>query len=171
VSAINIKKVSLATILIALGVVLASFLWFPVLDSKAFPGQHLINVVGAVLLGPLWAAFIALCIGLIRMSLGLGTIFSMPGGIPGGVVVGLFYLLLRRYLGRYADLAALTEPLGTIFIGGTLAVYIFAPIVGRTMLLIPVWIGWALSSVSGAIIGFVVLEVLRAAGLTQEIFK
>jgi len=168
--AVNIKQVSLATMLIALGVVISPFLWFPILASKAFPGQHIVNAVAGVLLGPLWAAFIALCIGLIRMSLGIGTIFSMPGGIPGALVVGLFHWLLRRSRVRQLELAALTEPIGTIFIGGTLAVYLVAPLVARDMLLIPVWIGWSLSSVPGAVVGFLILEALRAAGFTRETF-
>ena len=167
---LNIRQVSLATVLIALGVAVSPFLWFPILASKAFPGQHIVNAVAGVLLGPFWAAFIALCIGLIRMSLGIGTIFSMPGGIPGALVVGLFHLLLRRSGVRRLELAALTEPLGTVLVGGTLAVYLVAPLVGRDMLLIPVWIGWSLSSVPGAVLGFIILEALRAAGYTRKTF-
>jgi len=170
-STINNKKISLATVLTALGIVLASFLWFYVLDTMASPGQHLINAMAGVLLGPLWAAFIAFEIGIIRMSLGWGTIFSIPGGIPGGVVVGLFYWLLRKYAGRYAELAAFTEPIGTIFIGGTLAVYLFAPLQGKSWLLIPIWIGWSLSCIPGAVAGFIILRILRAAGFTRETFS
>ena len=169
--AINIRRVSLATVLIALGVVISPFLWFPILASKAFPGQHIVNAVAGVLLGPFWAAFIAICIGLIRMSLGIGTIFSMPGGIPGALVVGLFHWLLRRSGVRQLELAALTEPIGTILIGGTLAVYLVAPLLGRNMLLIPVWIGWSISCVPGAVVGFIILEALRAAGFTRETFS
>lgn len=170
-SAVNIKEVSLATVLIALGVIIAPLIHFPVFGSEAYPGQHMINAVAGVLLGPLWGAFMAICIGLIRMSLGIGTIFSMPGGIPGAVVVGLFAWLLRRTVGRYEELAALTEPIGTIFIGATLAVYFVAPLVGREMILIPVWIGWSISCIPGAIFGFVILEALRLAGFTSETFR
>ena len=157
----KIKQVSLATVLIALGVAIAPVLWFPVLDSKAYPGQHLINVLAGVLLGPHWAVFIALCIGTIRMSLGIGTIFSIPGGVFGGVVVGLSYWLLRKTGINYPEIAALTEPIGTIFIGGTTAVYIFAPLTGREMLLVPIWMGWSLSSILGAIFGFIILVTTR----------
>jgi energy coupling factor transporter S component ThiW len=168
---VNVKQISLAAVLIALGVVLATFLWFPVLDSKAYPGQHMINGLAGVLLGPVWAGFIAFCIGIIRMVLGYGTIFSMPGGIPGAVVVGLFHLLLKRWGQKYQALAALTEPFGTIFIGGTLAVYIVAPLVNREMLLIPVWLGWAVSCIPGAIISLTILETLRRTGLIERIVE
>jgi energy coupling factor transporter S component ThiW len=161
----------LVTVLIALGVVISPFLWFPILASKAYPGQHIVNAVAGVLLGPLWAAFIAICIGLIRMSLGIGTIFSMPGGIPGALVVGLSHWLLRRSGVRQLELAALTEPIGTIFIGGTLAVYLVTPLVGGEMLLIPVWIGWSISCIPGAVVGFIILEALKATGFTRETFS
>jgi len=167
----NIKQIALATFLIALGVVIAPFLWFPVLASKAFPGQHMINAIAGVLLGPLWAAVIALCIGLVRMSLGIGTIFSIPGGIPGGVIVGLSYWVLKRLGVKHRELAALTEPIGTIPIGGTLAVYIFAPLIGREMILIPVWMLWSLSCLPGAVIGLLILEALRVAGFTRQSFR
>jgi len=168
---VNVKQVSLATVLIALGVVIATFLSFPVLDSKAYPGQHLINGLAGVLLGPVWAAFIAFCIGIIRMGLGVGTIFSMPGGIPGGVVVGLFYMLLKRMGKKHLELTALTEPLGTIFIGGTLAVYLVAPLYNREMFLIPVWLGWSLSCIPGAIFSVIILETLRRTGLIERILE
>jgi energy coupling factor transporter S component ThiW len=159
------KKISLTALLIALGVVISPLIWFPILDSKAFPGQHIINSIAGVLLGPIWAAFIAFCIGIIRMSLGVGTIFSMPGGIPGGVIVGLFYRFFKHRGFKRPDLSAITEPIGTVLIGGTLAVYLFAPYVGRQMVLIPVWMGWSLSSIPGCILGFIILKSIRGLGI------
>lgn len=167
---VNVKQVSLGAILIALGVVIAPLLWFPVLDSKAFPGQHIINGLSGVLLGPFWAALIAFFIGVIRMSLGIGTIFSMPGGIPGGIIVGLSYWFLKKLGIRYSELASLTEPFGTLFIGGTLAVYIFAPLTNREMFLIPVWIGWSFSCIPGAFLSFGILEILKRSGYHWEKF-
>lgn len=171
VDIVNIKQVSLATVLIALGVVIAPLLWFPVLESKAFPGQHLINGLAGVLLGPVWAAFIALIIGGIRMGLGIGSIFSIPGGIPGGVIVGVFHILLKRMGKKHLELTSLTEPLGTIFIGGTLAVYIFAPLQNIEMFLVPVWIGWSFSCIPGAIFSFIILETLRRTGFIERILE
>jgi energy coupling factor transporter S component ThiW len=170
-SAFNVRRASFAAVLIALGVVISPLLWFPILNSKAFPGQHILNAVAGVLLGPLWAAFIAFCVGIIRMNLGIGTIFSMPGGIPGALVVGFAHWLLESKHVAQGELASLTEPLGTVLIGGSIAVYVVAPIVGRNMILIPVWIGWAISSIPGAIVGFLILQGLRAAGVTKEIFR
>ena len=170
-SRLNNQKISLATVLIAMGVVHAPFLWFYVFGSKAFPGQHMVNAIAGVLLGPFWAAFIAFCIGVVRMALCIGTIFSLPGGIPGGVVVGLFAWILNRTIGKHQEIAALTEPIGTIFIGATIAVYFVAPQQGLKWSLIPIWIGWSFSTIPGAIAGFLILETLKLTGFTREIFN
>jgi len=168
---VSVKKISLAAVLIALGVIIASFLKFPISGSIASPGQHMINGLAGVLLGPVWAAIIAICIGSIRIMLSIGTIFSMPGGIPGAVVVSLFHLLMKRWGQKYRAFAALTEPIGTLLIGLPLAVYIFAPLQNIPMALITVLFGWALSCFSGAIISFVILETLRRTGLIERIVE
>ena len=175
---IRIKKAALASLFAALGVVIAPWLWFPVLGSKAYPGQHLMNAIAGILIGPWWAALAALATGLVRIALGVGTIYAMPGGIPGAVVVGLCYELFRRIgdrmeaLGIPKEIAALLEPVGTVFVGGTIALYLVAPAIGdaRTMgrPLLILWSGWALSSVPGSILGFLILLGLRRAGITRE---
>ncbi len=166
----SLRKVAIASLLAAVGVVIAPFVWFPFLATKAYPGQHMINAITGVLLGPLWAALVAVIVGVIRMSLGIGTIYSIPGGVPGALIVGIFaYLLEKVQLKR--ELAAFTEPIGTIFVGATIAVYIFAPWLGHERMigaLLPIYGAWALSCVPGAILGFLVLEGLRHAGITRE---
>ncbi len=168
---VRVKKAVLASVFAALGVVIAPWLWFPVLGSKAYPGQHLMNAIAGVLIGPWWAALAALITGLVRMSLGVGTIYAMPGGIPGALVVGLCRDLLRRTgLRDREEVAALLEPVGTVLIGGTLALYLVAPAIGdvRTLgkPLLILWSGWALSSVPGSTLGFLVLLALKRAGIT-----
>ncbi len=166
-----VKEISLASCLTALGVVIAPFLWFPFLYTKCYPGQHLINVLSGILLGPHWAALIATIIGIIRNSLGIGTIYAFPGGIPGGVIVGLFRILFEK-MKINKKIAALTEPLGTVFIGGTLSVYVVAPLVGHVHMigaLIPIWFAFGVSSVVGSIMGFITIEVLDRVGLLSKI--
>lgn len=46
-----------------------------------------------------------------------------------------------------------------------------APLAGRDTLLIPVWIGWSLSSVPGAVMGFIIPGALRAVGFTRKTFS
>jgi energy coupling factor transporter S component ThiW len=180
------KKIALASLLSALGVVISP-LWFEWLGSKAFPGQHFINVLSGVMLGPLWGAAVAVIIGTVRIALGMGTIFAYPGGIPGAVLVGLAYIVLSRMTSSRARFAAaLAEPFGTVLIGGTIALAVVAPYVGpsigpaATMLknvqtlgwfpaLLILWGGWALSSVAGALAGFIFLTALDRYGVLEWI--
>jgi energy coupling factor transporter S component ThiW len=123
------KKIALASLLSALGVVISP-LWFEWLGFKSFPGQHFINVLSGVMLGPLWGAVVAVIIGTVRIALGMGTIFAYPGGIPGAVHVGLAYIVLSRMTSSRARFAAaLAEPFGTVLIGGTIALAVVAPYV------------------------------------------
>jgi len=160
------NKIVLSAILIALGVTIAPFLYIPFLTTKAYPGQHMVNAIAGVLLGPLWAALIATVIGVIRNAMGVGTIYAFPGGIPGGVIVGIFAYIIKRVKPEAVDYAALTEPIGTVLIGGTLSVYMVAPLIGDLKVagaLIPIWVLFALSSIPGSVFGLIILKVLRIA--------
>jgi energy coupling factor transporter S component ThiW len=176
------KRISLFIVIVSLGIIIAPLLWFPFFTTKAYPGQHLINALAGVMLGPWWAAAAAILIGIVRNILGIGTIYAFPGGIPGGVVVGLVYLVTRRSKRpaiRY--LAALAEPIGTVLIGGTLSLAVIAPIIGDPRLLgaveqyglwrfLPVfWSGWALSSIPGSVAGYLVLLALDRIGVMSRI--
>ncbi len=176
------KRISLFIVIVSLGIIIAPLLWFPFFTTKAYPGQHLINALAGVMLGPWWAAAAAILIGIVRNILGIGTIYAFPGGIPGGVVVGLVYLVTRRSKRpaiRY--LAALAEPIGTVLIGGTLSLAVIAPIIGDPRLLgaveqyglwrfLPVfWSGWALSSIPGSVAGYLVLLALDRIGVMSRV--
>ncbi len=180
------RKVALAATFSTLGVVLAPFFWFPFLGTKAYPGQHLINSLTGIMLGPWWAALVAIIVGFIRNALGVGTIFAFPGGIPGAIVVGLTYMITSQIKIRYLKyVAALFEPIGTVFIGGTISLFMVAPWaasylkpaqdmllrmqeLGTFTALLTLWSGWAISSVIGSIIGFMVLIALERFGVLSE---
>ncbi len=168
------RKVVVVGVLSALGVIISPYFWFPVLASKAYPGQHMLNAVAGVLLGPWWASLIAIIVGTIRIMLGVGTIYAYPGGIPGAFVVGLVAQALKRLAkGKWVELAAFTEPVGTVLIGATISVYIFAPALGHAKMawaLIPVWFSWSLSSVPGCVIGYLVLMSLKKVGIDWRYF-
>ena len=48
----QVKKLTSAALLIAIGTLSAHLIYIPAGVSKCFPVQHAINVLGAVLLGP-----------------------------------------------------------------------------------------------------------------------
>jgi len=175
------QKVAQTAIFTALGIVFAHLFYFPFLGTLAFPGQHLVNATAGVILGPWWAALIAVLVGMYRNALGIGTIFAFPGGIPGALVVGGVYWLLRRRLSRRVSLvASLFEPVGTVLIGATLSLLVVAPMIGDVKklgliqqfgvagALLQFYWGWAISSVVGAVAGYLVLLGLDRFGLVKR---
>ncbi len=164
-------KITLSSFFIALGFVL-SLVSFPIGPTRIFPFQHMINAIVAILLGPFYAAAVALGIGTLRIAAGTGTLFAYPGGMPGGFVVGLVYWYLWHH-----DESALTEPLGTA-IGGILSALAVAPFIGAGPL--PAMFGittqWELfvisfwfASIPGSIMGYVVVKALRKIGVFERL--
>jgi energy coupling factor transporter S component ThiW len=115
--------------------------------------------VAGVLLGPWGAAGSALVMETLRVSIGTGSLFAFPGSPFGAIAVGLAYGLLRR------GEAALFEPLGTVFVGATLGALLISPVLGEAAGgLLALMVAFALSSIPGAIIGYLVLKALRRTG-------
>lgn len=152
------RKLVLAAIFAALGVFLSSFA-LPVVGARVFPFQHAINAVAGVVLGPWWAAGSALVTATVRVSIGTGSLFAFPGSPFGALAVGLAYRLLRR------DEAALFEPVGTVLVGATLGALLISPFIGEAAGgLLALMVAFALSSIPGAIIGYLGLKALRRTG-------
>ena len=59
------RKLTLAGILVAVAV-LGGLFSFPVLGSRCAPVQHLVNILAAVFLGPVWAVGVAFAASLLR---------------------------------------------------------------------------------------------------------
>ena len=84
------RKLALAGILCALAI-LGSFLSIPVLGSKVAPVQHIVNVLGAVILGPWYALGIAFVSSVLRNLLAIVTLMAFPGSMFGAFLAGLGY--------------------------------------------------------------------------------
>ena len=74
---INIKKIAVSGMLVALAVALSGFS-IPIGASRCFPVQHLCNVVAGVLLGPVYGVGMAFCTSLIRNLMGTGSLLAFP---------------------------------------------------------------------------------------------
>jgi energy coupling factor transporter S component ThiW len=160
------KDVSKAVILVAMAVALSPF-FIPVGISKCFPAQHMINVIAAVMLGPLYAVAIALAAAIIRNILGLGTLLAFPGGMIGALIAGIFYKSTRNIY-----VAGLGEIFGTGIIGSLAAVYIVGPILlGKTMAMGALMIAFSISTIGGSIIGVVALHLLKRGSVWQPASK
>ena len=152
------RKLALAALFAALAVLLSLFA-VPVGGARILPFQHAINAVAGVLLGPWWAAGSALVAATLRFSFGIGTLYAFPGSPFGALVVGIVYKLWRR------DEAALFEPVGTVLIGAPLGALLISPFLeGATAGVLALAILFALSSIPGAIAGYLLLKALRRAG-------
>jgi energy coupling factor transporter S component ThiW len=158
-SASTTKRIALGGVLTALTVSLSTF-YIPLGTTKCFPAQHMVNGIAGVLLGPWYAAAMAVATGTIRNILGLGTLYAFPGGIPGALVVGF----VHRYFLKN-DAAALSEPLGTVAVGATLSALVLAPMQGQSLTLYFFWAAFAASSIPGSFLGYLVLKALRRLGL------
>jgi energy coupling factor transporter S component ThiW len=151
---IRVQRLVLTSLFAALAVLLSG-IHFPMGPAKVFPFQHMVNALAGVLVGPWYGALAALIAGIVRNSLGTGTLFAFPGGIPGAIVVGLVY----RWSGK--DWAPLTEPLGTGVIGVGLVVLILGPFMGREFAFAFFFTAFMVSSIPGSAIGYFLLRTLR----------
>ena len=166
------KKVATAAIFVAIGVVLSylnPFAYFPILGTKINPFAHIVNSITGVLIGLTFSCITALGIASLRFPLGIGTIHAFHGGMSGALVVGTVAYILQKKKPKYISLAALTEPLGTIFIGGTIA-NLIAPIGTFVEGLSFYWGLFAASCIPGCLIGFLILGILQKAGISWEDF-
>lgn len=154
------REVARAVILVAVAVALSPF-FIPVGISKCFPAQHMVNVLSAVMLGPVYAVVVATIASILRNILGLGTLLAFPGSIFGAFLAGLAYRLTRS-----SYMAGLGEVVGTGIVGSLVSVWLVAPmLMGKTMALSTLMIAFAVSSLGGAILGLVVLQLLRKGGV------
>ena len=157
----HLRRLVLAAMFAALATLLGS-LSIPVGPAKVAPFQHTINAIAGIWLGPWYAAGAALVTAFLRHSLGWGTLFAFPGSPFGALVVGYAYRIIRN------DAAALCEPIGTGPIGATIAAVFFQPLVGSHHTLWWFQIAFLSSSIPGAILGYVVVRVLRRVPAASE---
>lgn len=157
------RQVAQAVILAAIGVALAPFISIPIGIAKIFPGQHFVNVLAAILLGPWWAVAIAAIIGIIRNAMGVGTLLAFPGGMIGAFLAGYAYRYTRNvYLG------ALGEIVGTGLIAAVVSALLVAPVfMGKAMAMSALIVAFSGSTIVGSIVGVLALRLLERAGYAE----
>ena len=157
---ISIRKLAMAGVLVAVAVV-GSLFSFPVAGSKCAPVQHMVNICGAVFLGPAWGVGVAFCASVIRNLTGLGSLMAFPGSMVGALCCGLMYKYSRKIIPT-----CIAEALGTGILGG-LAAY---PLAKYVMLIQPdgvfiYIIPFLISTVVGSIVAAVVMLILKKSGV------
>ncbi|KXB71180.1 MULTISPECIES: energy coupling factor transporter S component ThiW [Peptoniphilus] len=157
----NTKKLTVAAFFVALGVVF-SFVNIPVGLAKCYPVQHMVNVLSAVLLGPLYSVLVAFCISLIRNMSGTGSLMAFPGSMIGAFFAGILF-----YKTRKLSLAFLGEVIGTGLIGALLAYPIAKFVLGKEMALFGMIIPFSVSTLGGSIIAIIIILSIKNTGLNK----
>ena len=123
---LTVKKTATAAMLVALTVAMSGFS-IPIGASRCYPIQHLVNVVCAVFLGPVYGVMAAFCTSFIRNLMGTGSLLAFPGSMVGALLCGLIYQktgnLLLTYIG---------EVVGTGLLGGMLCYPVAVLIMGNS---------------------------------------
>lgn len=156
------KKLTYSGLLIALGVVTGSVFYIPIGAAKAFPVQHLVNVVSAVLLGPWYALANAFCISLLRNFMGTGSLLAFPGSMIGAFLAGMLY---RR--NHKISAALLGEVFGTGVLGALLSYPIAKFLLGIDKGAFFFVTPFMLSTLAGSCIAFAVLKALSYTPLLK----
>jgi len=156
---VKIRKLTLAGLLIAAGVVCSPF-YIPMGVAKCFPVQSLINVLAGVLLGPFYSVSMAFCTSFIRVMLGTGSLLAFPGSMIGAFLCGVLYKYTKRL-----ELAFLGEMIGTGIIGALLASVVAALFLSNKAAPLGFVIPFGLSSLAGAAISLIFIRILKKTGI------
>lgn len=146
------------SILVAIGTLGSQFLWFPAGIAKAYPVQHAVNVIAAIMLGPGPAVGVAFMIGLLRNMLGIGSLLAFPGGMIGAFLAGYLYKKLKRsgwavigeVVGTGIVASLISIPFAKLLMGSSFGAFFFMP-------------SFLVSSLSGALIGWVLVVRVKHA--------
>lgn len=163
---INTRKLAVAGMMTALGVVLSTF-YIPVGMSKCFPVQHLLNVLAGVFLGPWYALGFSFCTAFLRNLLGTGSLLAFPGSMVGAFCCGMLY----RY-GKKIPAAVLGEVVGTGLIGGMLCYPVARFLLGNAEAALFTYVlPFSVSTLGGSLLAAVLLGILyrsKALGYLKE---
>lgn len=162
------KNLALAGLLCAVAVA-GSTLSFPVFGSKCAPVQHMVNILYAVFLGPLYGVTGAFTASLLRNLMGLGSLMAFPGSMFGALLCGLAY---RKTGNLLLTLAA--EVFGTAILGGLSAYPVAIFLMGQQAGSVAFYayiIPFLISTVAGSLLSGILvfsLQKAKALKLMQE---
>lgn len=159
----KVKKLALAGVLVAFGVLCSAF-YVPIGVVKAFPVQHFVNVIAAVVLGPYYGIGMAFVTSLLRNVMGTGSLLAFPGSMCGALLSALIYRYTKNIYGAVIGEifgtgilgAVLAYPIATLFLSGTAAIYGFV-------------LPFLISTAVGSCISLLFLITLRRSNLLTRL--
>jgi len=159
----NVKKMTIAALITAIGVVSAHIIYIPIGVAKCFPVQHAINLLTAALLGPGYAVGAAFSISLLRNLLGTGSLLAFPGSMIGALLAALLYKKTKK-----VSYAVVGELFGTGIIGALVSYPVAKYLMGREAALF-FFIGpFLLSSAAGVLIGTIIFKGIHRLNIFKE---
>ena len=157
------QKLTTAGVMIAIGVVLSPFS-IPVGIARCFPIQHMINVISAVVLGPVYAVAMAFATSVLRNILGTGTLLAFPGSMIGALLAGLTVKYSR---GKILPVC-IGEMIGTGILGALVAYPVAIHLMGREAAIFAFVIPFSVSAFGGAAIAFMLLTAFARTGILKR---
>lgn len=157
-------KLTLSALFIALGALTGSLFFIPIGVIKAFPIQHLINVLSACLLGPVYAVINAFLISLMRNLMGTGSLLAFPGSMFGALFAGVLFHFKPKTI-----FAFLGEVVGTGIIGAFVGGLMAKMLLGSTAAFSVFFMSFMASSLVGAAIAVVLYSALKKIGVLKQI--
>jgi energy coupling factor transporter S component ThiW len=161
----SVKKLSLAGVLVAVGVACSTF-YIPVGVSKVFPVQHFINVLAAVMLGPVYGVGMAFSTSLLRNFMGTGSLLAFPGSMCGALISGVLYQYTKK-LGA----AFIGEVAGTGILGALIAYPVAVQFLSSKAAFYGFIIPFSISSFAGALLSLSLLLALKKAGILKKLIR
>lgn len=152
----KLNRLAVVAILMAIGVVGSYLVVIPIGIVRAFPVQHFLNIVTAVVVGPGAAIAMAGGTAILRILLGTGSILAIPGSLTGAILVGAMLRITRKRLPL-----CLAEVVGTGVLAPFLCVPIAKLVLGSELLVMAVLPSFFLSSLVGSILAYLLLPALK----------
>ncbi|MBE6051032.1 MAG: energy coupling factor transporter S component ThiW [Clostridium sp.] len=146
-------KVAMSGVFIAIATIFGTFS-IPIFGAKMSPVQHFINVITAVILGPIYALGNAFITSILRNIFGTGSLLAFPGSMIGAVLAGILFIKSKKI-----EAAVVGEIIGTGILGAIVAYPISALILGKDIALFAYIIPFSISCVGGSIIAYIFLKV------------
>ncbi|UJL46639.1 energy coupling factor transporter S component ThiW [Virgibacillus natechei] len=148
------RMLTMMAIFVAIGTI--GSIWFPARLLMAYPVQHTVNVMAAVILGTKPAVSVAFMIGLLRVLTGTSSVLAFPGGMIGAFLSGYLYNKFRKY--RWAVIG---EIIGTGVISSLFSVPFAKLLMGSSVGALFFMPSFLVSSITGSLIGWMIVARVK----------
>ncbi|MFE3575955.1 energy coupling factor transporter S component ThiW [Lysinibacillus sp. NPDC059133] len=152
----SIRKLTIMALLVAIAVAGSTFVSIPTGIARAYPVQHAINVIGAIILGPVPTVMVAFVTAIIRILTGTGSLLAIPGSVIGALCAALAYKYSCKQW-----LTGVGEMFGTGIIASLIAVPYAHLVMGTSVASLFFMPAFLTSSTIGAMLGIVIASNLR----------